>query len=168
MILSRLVRHATLLICFERIDWSLAIGYLVSITPTLQLLIQTLNVKKNYQIKWEGRRRRLQWTSFQLAVLLKLFIHMTFTNSLWKSEWAELFQISCCCKRLLIVIIGCGNFLSLNPYVIRISLLTVFVILHLDLGTLWLYNLSFDFLSKWFLNLELIPSSQRQNDNGDS
>ena len=50
----------------------------------------------------------------------------------------------------------------------RISLLTVFVILHLDLGTLWLYNLSFDFLSKWLLNLELIASSQRQNDNGDS
>ena len=168
MILSKLLHHVVLPICFERFDWILAIDYLVSTTSTLQLLIQTLNVKKNYQIKWEGRRRRLQWTSFQLAVLLKLFIHMTFTNSLWKSEWAELFQISCCCRRLLIVIIGCGNFLSLNPYVIRISLLTVFVILHLDLGTLWLYNLSFDFLSKWFLNLELIPSSQRQNDNGDS
>ena len=140
MILSRLVRHATLLICFERIDWSLAIGYLVSITPTLQLLIQTLNVKKNYQIKWygQGRHKRLQWISFQLTVLLKIFIHMDNANSLWKSELAELFQISCFCGRSLVVIIGCGDFLSLNPCIIRVSLSTIFVFLHLDLGVLWL------------------------------
>ena len=140
MILSRLVRHATLLICFERIDWSLAIGYLVSITPTLQLLIQTLNVKKNYQIKWygQGRHKRLQWISFQLTVLLKICIHMDNANSLWKSKLAELFQISCFCGRSLVVIIGCGNFLSLNPCIIRVSLSTIFVFLHLDLGVLWL------------------------------
>ena len=30
------------------------------------------------------------------------------------------------------------------------------------------HDLSFDLLSKWLLNLELTPSSQRHNDNGDS
>ena len=35
-------------------------------------------------------------------------------------------------------------------------------------GCLWGRNLSFDLLSKWLLNRELISSNQRQNDNGDS
>ena len=45
---------------------------------------------------------------------------------------------------------------------------TVFVSLNLDMGTIWLQNLSFDLLSKWHLNLELISSSQRQNNNGET
>ena len=139
-------------------------------SKTLQFLIQTLNVNKNYQIKWynQERRRRLLWISFQLTVLLKLFIHMTFLKSLWKSELAELFRISCSCERSLVVIIGCENFLSLNLYIIRMSLSTVFVLLHLNSRTLWLSNLSFNLLSKCLLNLELIPSSHRPNGNGDS
>ena len=74
---------------------------------TLQFLIQTLNVNKNYHIKsyGQGRRRRLLWISFQLAVLFKLFIRMRFAKSLWKIELAELFRILCSCGRLLVVII---------------------------------------------------------------
>ena len=75
---------------------------------TLQFLIQTLNVNKNYQIKsyGQGRRRRLLWISFQLAVLFKLFIHMRFAKSLWKIEQAvvsnSLFlrEVTCCYNRL--------------------------------------------------------------------
>ena len=95
---------------------------------TLQLLIPTLNVNKNYQIKWygQGRRRRLLWISFQLVVSLKLFIHMTFAKSLWKSGLAELFRITCSCERLLFVIIDYENFLSLNLHVIRMSLSMIF------------------------------------------
>ena len=150
-------------ICFERFDGGLAIGYLVSTnmasllwtykdekfdtsnfnlmsSRTLQLLIQTLNVNKNYQIKWygQGRRKKILWISFQLTVLLKFFIRMVFVKSLWKSELTELFWISCFCGRSLVVIIGCENFLSLNLCVIRMSLSTVFVLLHLDSRTLWL------------------------------
>ena len=134
---------------------------------TLQLLIQILNVDKNYQIKWygQGRRRRLLWISFQLAVLLKIFIRMTFTRSLWKGGLAELFRIPYFCGRSLVLIIGCENFLSLNLYVIRMYLSIVFFLLHVDSKTLWLQNLSFDTLSKWLLNLELIISHQRQNEN---
>ena len=121
---------------------------------TPQLLIQTLNVNKNYQIKryGQGRRRRPLWISIQLTVLLTLFIHMTFAKSLWKSELAELFRIPCSCRRSFVVIKGCDSFLSLNLYVIKMSLE---------------YNLSFDLLSKCLLNLELIPSSQKQNNHGD-
>ena len=147
----------TLPICFERFDWRLSCLYKHGQSPlnlrrrkiqyeqcylmfsrTLQLLIETLNVNKNDQIKWygQGRRRRLLWISFQLTVLLKLFIHMTFVKSLWKSELAELFRIPCSCRRSLVVIEGCENFLSLNLYVIRMSLSTVFVLLHLDSRTL--------------------------------
>ena len=95
----------TLAICFERLDWSLAVGYLVSTTPTLQLLIETLNVKKNYQIKWYGqeRRRGTKWVSLQFTVLLKLFIHIAFANSLWKKELVVLFQIPCSCRGSLVV-----------------------------------------------------------------
>ena len=61
--------------------------------------------------------------------------------------------------------VTCGyNRLSLNLYVIRMFLSTVFVLLHLDSQNLWLQNLSFDLLSKWLLNLELIWSSQGQNE----
>ena len=109
-------------------------------------LTETLNVNKNYQIKWYGQERHRR------LVLLKLLIHMVFANSLWKSEQTEQ--------------TGCGNFLSLNLYVIRMSLSTAFVFLYLDSETLWLHNLSFDLISKWLLKLEL-PSSQRQNDNRD-
>ena len=59
-------------------------------------------------------------------------------------------------------------FLSLNLYGIGMSLSRFFVLLHLDLGTLWLQNLYFPLLSNWLLNLELISSSQQPNDNGDS
>ena len=69
--LSREFRYVTLPICFERFDWSLAIGYVVSTNMAslfwtfadeilamlsyvqqnyvfLELTIQTLNVNKNY------------------------------------------------------------------------------------------------------------------------
>ena len=152
MILSRLFCHVTLPLCYEGFGWRLAMGYLPSTTPTLQILIKTLNIKKNYQIKWyrQGRQSRLQWISFYLTVLLKLFVDMAFANSLRKSVLTELFQISCSCERSLVVIIGCGNFLSLNPYVIRMSLWTVFVLLHLDSGTLWLKNLSLTYYLNGF------------------
>ena len=84
-----------------------------------------------------------------------------------KSELLELFQIPCSCGRSFVVIKRCENFLSLNLYVIRMSLSTVSVILHLDSRTLQLQNFFFGLLFKWLLSLELIPSSQRQNDNGD-
>ena len=129
---SRLFRHVTLLTSFKRFDWSLAIGYLVSINMASLLWtyedkkFNTINVilcpaglsnslsfdtnsyvNKNYQIKWygQGRRRRLLWISFQLTVLLKLFIHRTFVNnSLWKRELAELFRIPCFWERSLVII----------------------------------------------------------------
>ena len=105
-------RHVTLPISFERFDSSLITDYLASTnmecllwtnedyllsSRTLQLLIQSLNINKNYQMKWngQGRRRRLLWFSFQLTILHKLFIHMTFIKSLWKSELAVLFRIPC-------------------------------------------------------------------------
>ena len=67
----------------------------------------------------------------------------------------------------LFFVISYGDFLLLNLHVIRMSFSTVFVLLYLDSETLWLQNLFFDLLSKWPLNPELIPSSQRQNGNGD-
>ena len=93
-----------------------------------QLLIQTLNVDKNYKIKWygQGRRRRLLWISFQLAVSLKIFIQMAFSRSLLKSGLAELLRIPYFCRRSLVLIIGCKDFLSLNLYVIRMYLSIVF------------------------------------------
>ena len=84
------------------------LSYVQQNCPTLQLLIQALNVNKNYQIKWygQGRCRRLPWIYFQLPVLLKLFIHMTSSNSLKK--WAHrivsnslfLREATCCYNRL--------------------------------------------------------------------
>ena len=130
---------------------------------TLQLLIQTLNVNRNYQIKWygQGRHRRLPWISFQLTVLLSFSLKWRFWRVFEKVNFAELFWIPCSCGSSLVVIIGCESFLSLKLYVIRMSLSTVFVLLHLDSQTLWLWNLTFDLLSKCLLNLESILSSQR-------
>ena len=130
---------------------------------TLQLLIQTLNVNRNYQIKWygQGRHRRLPWISFQLTVLLSFSLKWRFWRVFEKVNFPELFWIPCSCGSSLVVIIGCESFLSLNLYVIRMSLSTVFVLLHLDSQTLWLWNLTFDLLSKCLLNLESILSSQR-------
>ena len=114
---------ATLLWTYEDENFNTSNVILSMSSRTLQLLIQTLNVNKNNQIKWygQGRRWRILWISFQLAVLLKLFIHMTFAKSLWKSELAELFRIPCFCQRLLVIIIGYEDFLSLNLHVIRMS-----------------------------------------------
>ena len=69
------------------------------------------------------------------SVLLKLFIriHLPIVR---ESEPAEFFRIPYFCGRWLVLIIGCKNFLSLNLYVIRMSLSTVFVLLHLDPRTL--------------------------------
>ena len=119
---------ATLLWTYEDENFNTSNVILSMSSRTLQLLIQTLNVNKNYQIKWygQGRRRRILWISFQLAVLVKLFIHMTFATSLWKSELAELFRIPCSCGSLLVVIIGWDYFLPLNLHVIRMSLSVVF------------------------------------------
>ena len=119
---------ATLLWTYEDENFNTSNVILSMSSRTLQLLIQTLNVNKNYQIKWygQGRRRRILWISFPLAVLLKLFIHMTFAKSLWKSELAELFRIPCSCGSLLVFIIGCDYFLPLNLHVIRMSLSVVF------------------------------------------
>ena len=84
------------------------LSYVQQSCPTLQLLIQALNVNKNYQIKWygQGRCRRLPWISFQLSVLLKLFIHMTSSNSLKKcahrivSNSLFLREATCCYNSL--------------------------------------------------------------------
>ena len=84
------------------------LSYVQQNCPTLQLLIQALNVNKNYQIKWygQGRCRRLPWISFQLSVLLKLFIHMTSSNSLKKcahrivSNSLFLREATCCYNSL--------------------------------------------------------------------
>ena len=84
------------------------LSYVQQNCPTHQLLIQALNVNKNYQIKWygQGRCRRLPWISFQLSVLLKLFIHMTSSNSLKKcahrivSNSLFLREATCCYNSL--------------------------------------------------------------------
>ena len=91
-------------------------------------------------------------SAYYFTVLL-LFIHMTFFKSLWKCELAELFRIPCSFGRLLFCYL-CYNAVFVSK---------VFVLLHLDSQTLWLYNLSFDLSSKWLLNLQLIPSSQNDN-----
>ena len=108
---------------------------------------------------------------YEFQFSLQFYSRFSFTWHLprvWrKSELAELFRIPCSCGRSLVVIEGCENFLSLNLYVIRMSLSAVSVLLHLDSQTLQLQNLSFELLSKWLSNLELIPSSLRQNNNGD-
>ena len=67
-------------------------------------------------------------------------------------------SFNCCSNKI-------RGFFSLNLDVIRISLWTVSFYVHLDPGTLCLKSLPFGFY-KWLLNLKLIPSSQRQNDNG--
>ena len=119
---------ATLLWTYEGEKFNTSNVILSMSSRTLKLLIETPNVNKNYQVKWygQGRRRRILWISFHLVVLLKLFIYMTFAKSLWKCELAELFRIPCSCGRLLVVIIGCEDFLSLNLHVIRMSLSIVF------------------------------------------
>ena len=119
---------ATLLWTYEDEKFNTSNVILSMSSRTLQPLTQTPNVNKNYQIKWYGQgwRRRLLWISFQLAVLLKLFIHITFSKSLRKSELAELFRIPCSFGRLLVVIIGYEDFLSLNLHIKRMSLSIVF------------------------------------------
>ena len=133
---------------------------------TPQLLIQTLNVNKNYQIKryGQGRRRRLLWISFQLTVLLTLFIHMTFAKSLVK-KWTgrivsnSLFlrEATCCYKRLWEFSVTkpiCYKDVFVNSFCSPTFANSLVVE-----PVLWL-------LSKWLSNLELIPSSLRQNKNG--
>ena len=119
---------------------------------TLQLLIQTLNANRNYQIKWYGQFSLLFYSSFSFTW------HMSKVCE--KRELAKLFRIPCSCGSWLNVIIGCESFLSVNLYVIRMSLSTVFVLLQSDSRTLWLWSLSFDLLSKCLLNLESIPSGK--------
>ena len=133
---------------------------------TPQLLTQTLNVNKNYQMKryGQGRRRRLLWISFQLTVLLTLFIHMTFAKSLVK-KWTgrivsnSLFlrEVTCCYKRLWEFSVTkpiCYKDVFVNSFCSPTFANSLVVE-----PVLWL-------LSKWFSNLELIPSSLRQNKNG--
>ena len=115
-------------------------------------------------IKWNDMVKEDVEDFYEFHFSLLFYSRFSFTWHLprvwWKSELAELFRIPCSCGRSLVVIKGCENFLSLNLYVIRMSLSTVFVLLQLDSQTLWLWNLSFDLLSKCLLNLKLIPSSQ--------
>ena len=125
---------------------------------TPQLLIQTLNVNKNYQIKryGQGRRRRLLWISFQLTVLLSNFsfrwhLPRIVSNSLILRE------VTCSCKRL-------WEFFVTKPICYKDVFVNSFCsptfANSLDVEpVLWL-------LSKWLSNLELIPSSLRQNKNG--
>ena len=138
--------------------------YLMS-SRTPQLLIQTLNVNKNYQMEryGQGRRRWFLWISYQLTVLLTLFIHMTFVKKRTgriASNFLFLRQITYCYKRLwefsvtkpicykdIFVNSFCSpTFRLANPLVVE--------------TVLWL-------ITKWLSNLELIPSSLRQNNNGD-
>ena len=142
--------------------------YLMS-SRTPQLLIQTLNVNKNYQIKryGQGRRRRPLWISFQLTVLLTLFIHMTFAKSLVK-KWTgrivsnSLFlrEVTCCYKRLREFSVTkpiCYKDVFVNSFCSPTSRLANSLVVE---PVLWL-------ITKWLSNLELIPSSLRQNNNGD-
>ena len=181
--LSRLFHHVTLTICFERFDWSLAIGFLVStnmasllwtyedekfILAMLSFVQQNSPIFDDDMINDLVKEDVEDFYEFHFSLVFYSSFSFTFVKSLWKSELTELFRIPCSCGRSLVVIIGSENFLSLNLYVIRMSLSIVFVLLHLDSRTLLLWNLSFDLLSKSLLNLELIPSSQRQNDDGNS
>ena len=54
----------------------------------------------------------------------------TFVKSLWENKLAKLFWIPCSCEKS--IVIDWENFLSLNLYVIRMFLSTIFVLLHLD------------------------------------
>ena len=85
---------ATLLWTYEDKKFNTSNVILSMSSRTLQLLIQTLNVNKNYQIKWygQGRRRRILWISIHLAVLLKLFIHMTIPRVCEKVNWQNYFE----------------------------------------------------------------------------
>ena len=158
MTLSRLLHRVMQLLCFERFSWYLSIGFLslqtwpVSFEPTKTkylILPNSFYVQQNFWQKLLMLIKNNKWNDmvkedvedfgrrfpFHLTVLLKLFIHMTFANSLWKSF--ELFQIPCSCGRSLVGIIWCVNFLWLNLYVRRMSLSTIFLLLHLYLETLW-------------------------------
>ena len=132
---------------------------------TPQLLIQTLNVNKNYQIKryGQGRRRRLLWISFQVTVLFTLFIHMTFVKK-WTGRIVSnsllLQEVTCCYKRLWEFSVTkpiCYKDVFDNSFCSPTSRLTNSLVVE---PVLWL-------ITKWLSNLELIPSSLRQNNNGD-
>ena len=132
---------------------------------TPQLLIQTLNVNKNYQIKryGQGRCRRLLWISFQLTVLFTLFIHMTFVKK-WTGRIVSnsllLREVTCCYKRLWEFSVTkpiCYKDVFANSFCSPTSRLTNSLVVE---PVLWL-------ITKWLSNLELIPSSLRQNNNGD-
>ena len=106
-LLSRLFRHVTLTICFDRFDWSLAIGYLVS--TNMASLLWTHQAEKfnnsnvilcqaelsNFWYKLlmltEIIKYQMIWSN-QLTFLLKLLIHMAFVKSLWKSELENCFE----------------------------------------------------------------------------
>ena len=74
-------------------------------SPTLQLLIQTLNVNKKHQIKWyyQGRRRKPLGVSFWLPNLFKIFIHMIFFNCLRKVKWQNCFKFLVLAEQLFVV-----------------------------------------------------------------
>ena len=129
-----------------------------------KLLMLTKNIKYNDMVKEDVEG----FCEFHLSLLFCSNFLFTWHLPIAceKVNWQN-------CFKFLILEIGHSlfrlwGFSATKPYVIRLSLSTVFVLLHLDSGTHFLQNISFDLLSKWLLNLELIPSSQRQNGNGDS
>ena len=78
-----------------------------------------------------------------------------------KSEVTELFQLPCSCGRTLVFIIGCEN----KPICYKDVLVNSFYSPTFILENSLVAEPFFDLLSKWLVNLELIPSSQRKNQN---
>ena len=78
-----------------------------------------------------------------------------------KSEETELFQLPCSCGRTLVFIIGCEN----KPKCYKDVLVNSFCSPTSRLANSLVVEPFFDLLSKWLVNLELIPSSQKQNQN---
>ena len=133
--------HVTLPVCFERFDWSLAIDYLVS-TNMASFLWTFEDEKCNTSnvILCPAELPNFWYKLLMLTMSAYCFSHAFHSYDICqefeKRELAELFQITCPCRRSLVVIKGCENFPSLKLYVIRMSLSTVSVLLHLDSWTL--------------------------------
>ena len=103
---------------------------------------------------------------YEFRFSLLFYSRFTFTWHLWKSELADLFRIPCSCRRSLVIIKGCENFVTkpicykdvfVNSFCSPTSRLANSLVVE---PVLWL-------ITKWLSNLELIPSSLRQNNNGD-
>ena len=149
-LLSRLFCLMRLTICFDRFDWTLAIGYLVS--TNMASLLWTYQAEKFNTSSVILCQADL--SNFWYKLLTEIIKYNEMVNSAYcftqafhshdscqefMKKWTgKLFRIPCSCGSSLVVIIGCESFLSLNLYIIMMSLSTVFVLLHLDSQTLCL------------------------------